>query len=76
MGLPKIDWRLLTDEERLQLLDQAWESFRELPESLPLPQSHRDELDRRQAAVDEGRMPMRPWAEVREEIRSKLRHDP
>ncbi len=76
MGLPKIDLDVLTDAERLQLLDQVWESFRQAPDSLPLTAAQRTELDRRQAAYDAGDMPVRPWQEVREEIRSRLRQRP
>ena len=76
MGLPKIDLNALTDAERLQLLDQVWESFRQVPDSLPVTPAQRAELDRRQAAYDSGDMPVRSWQVVREEIQSRLRHDP
>lgn len=75
MGLPKIDLDALTDAERLQLLDQVWESFRQSPESLPIPESHRREIDARQAEYEAGRMTARPWDEVREETRRRLRRD-
>ncbi|HEX5051998.1 MAG TPA: addiction module protein [Planctomycetota bacterium] len=73
MGLPRIDLTSLTDAERLQLLDEVWESFREAPDSLPLTDAQRTELERRQTAYDAGQMFARPWQEVREEIRSQLR---
>ncbi|MFY9345166.1 MAG: addiction module protein [Planctomycetota bacterium] len=76
MGIPKIDWNRLTDAERLELLDQAWESFRAAPDTLPLSQALRDELARRQAAYDAGKMSVRTWDEVREGIRARLRHTP
>lgn len=76
MGLPKIDWTKLSDAERLQLLDEAWESFRSAPESLPLTSAQAQEIDRRQAAYEDGSMPSRSWDLVREEIRKRLRHEP
>lgn len=76
MSLPKIDLSALTDAERLQLLDQVWESFRVDPQSLPVTTAQREELERRQAAYDRGDMRTRLWQEVREEIRSRLRPQP
>ncbi|MEO6595448.1 MAG: addiction module protein [Planctomycetota bacterium] len=76
MRLPHIDLRTLTDAERLELLDKIWESFRHAPESLPLTAAQRTELDRRQAAYDAGDMPVRPWEEVREEIKKRLLEHP
>ena len=75
MGIPKIDWTQLSDAERLQLLDAAWESFRSAPESLPLTPAQAREIDRRQAAYEDGSMPSRSWDLVREDIVKRLRHD-
>ncbi len=76
MALPKLDLSTLTDAERLQLLDQVWESFQQDPQSLPVTAAQRAELDRRQAAYDAGDMRTRSWQEVREEIRGRLRPHP
>lgn len=76
MSLPKIDLSTLTDAERLQLLDLVWESFCADPQSLPVTAAQRAELERRQAAYDRGEMRTRPWQEVREEIRGRLRPQP
>jgi len=74
MGLPKIDWTKLSDAERLQLLDEAWESFRSAPESLHLTSAQAQEIDRRQAAYEDGSMGSRSWHLVRDEIRNRIRH--
>lgn len=76
MALPRIDLSALTDAERLQLLDQVWESFRQDPQSLPVTTAQRAEPDRRQAAYDAGNLRTRSWQEVREEIRGRLRTQP
>jgi putative addiction module component (TIGR02574 family) len=34
-------------EERLRLVEDLWESIREFPDSLPITEGQRDELDRR-----------------------------
>ncbi|MFY9345525.1 MAG: addiction module protein [Planctomycetota bacterium] len=76
MGLPKIDVRTLTPDERLELMNQIWETFVEAPESLPLTEAQRAELDRRMKASDEGRMPTEPWEEVVKRLRLRLRKRP
>lgn len=73
MGLPKIDWAKLTDAERLQLLDAAWESFQAAPDTLSLTPARALEIDRRQADYEDGSMKARSWDVVREEIRERLR---
>ena len=76
MTKPKIDLTTMTDAERLDLLDRVWESFCAAPETLPLTDAQRDELDRRLTALDRGEMTVRPWHGVREEIRRELKNRP
>ncbi len=76
LGLPKIDWASLTDAERLQLLDAAWESFLVSPDTLPLTAAQVREIDARQATYESGAMQARSWDVVRAEIRERLRHLP
>lgn len=59
----------LSVDERLSLIDVLWESIEE--ESLPIPEAHAKELDRRLALYKEGKMEARPWEEVRQEIFGK-----
>ena len=42
-----IDISTLTIEQRLELLDEIWESLYETPQAIPLTQAQREELDRR-----------------------------
>jgi putative addiction module component (TIGR02574 family) len=72
MGMPRIAWASLTDAERLQLLDAAWESFVSAPGTLPLSPAQTREIDARQAAYESGAMPSRSWDVVRAEIRERL----
>jgi len=48
----------LSVAERILLIEELWESIAAEPASVPVPQSHRDELDRRLAAYekDPGRL--------------------
>jgi len=51
--------------DRLRAVEEIWESIVEAPESLPVPQSQRDELDRRLKLHQENPDAASPWEEVR-----------
>lgn len=42
-----IDINALSTDERLDLLDRLWDSLTSAPDSLPVTQEQREELDRR-----------------------------
>jgi putative addiction module component (TIGR02574 family) len=42
-----IDISTLTVEQRLELLDEIWESLYETPHAIPLTEAQREDLDRR-----------------------------
>jgi putative addiction module component (TIGR02574 family) len=54
----------LSSEDRLQLIGKIWESLTPI-DQLEIPESHRQELDRRLAAADADPSSARPWEEVR-----------
>ena len=47
-----IDIAGLSSEERLQLLEELWESLSATPEAIPLTSAQREELDRRLDELD------------------------
>jgi putative addiction module component (TIGR02574 family) len=47
-----IDIATLTQEERLRLLEQLWDSLSSTPEAIPLTDAQREELDRRLDELD------------------------
>lgn len=53
--------------ERLQLVGDVWDSIAATPESVPVPEWHKAELDRRLANPDPG--PSLTWDEVRAKLR-------
>lgn len=62
----------LSAEIRLQLIGEIWDSLSD--ESLgEIPESHREELDRRLAERERNPEASAPWKEVRERVRGKLR---
>ena len=66
-----IDIAKLSPEERLELLEQLWDSLSATPEAIPLTDAQREELDRRLDDLDhEGPVGI-PWNEVLDRIRSR-----
>jgi putative addiction module component (TIGR02574 family) len=59
----------LTDDQRLQLIEELWESLTTNKTVLPLTDWQKAELDRRMAMESE--QTGRPWSEILEELRQK-----
>ena len=55
-------------EERLKLAEAIWDSIAEVPESVPVSQAQRKELDRRLEAYYADPTGGTPWPEVRERL--------
>lgn len=60
----------LSQEERLQLLGEIWESLGPINQ-MDIPESHRQELDSRLANADADPSAAKPWEEVRKRLREK-----
>lgn len=59
----------LSAEHRLRLIEEIWESLS--TDSTAIPESHREELDRRIAAADADPIAGKPWEEVRARLRDE-----
>lgn len=68
----KSDLRKLPLDERIQLVEDLWDSIAADQSALPLTPEQRAELDRRLDAYEADGDPGRPAEEVIEEIRRKL----
>ncbi len=72
---PKIEE--LSPDERLELLEELWESLRQSPDNVPLTSTQREELDRRldelESDVSRGEELGIPWDVVLEQIRKHPR---
>jgi putative addiction module component (TIGR02574 family) len=66
-----IDLDRLSAEERLELLEQVWESLSETPQAIPLTNAQCDELDRRLDDLDRDGPVGIPWEEVLDRIRNR-----
>jgi len=59
----------LSPEERLELLEQLWDSLS--PEAIPMTEAQNEELDRRLDELDRDGPIGIPWNEVLERIRNR-----
>ena len=66
-----IDIVKLEPSERLDLLEQLWDSLSVTPGALPLTSAQREELDRRLDALDIEDPSSIPWDEVMQRIRNR-----
>lgn len=59
----------LSVAERIQLVEDIWDSIVAMPEALPVTEAQRQELDRRLEAHRQTPEASMPWAEVKKRIR-------
>lgn len=69
--LPHIGIEALTVAQRLELIGRLWDSIPDTPEALPVPEWHREELERRLEAADASPEAGIPWEQVRQELRRR-----
>ena len=62
----------LTVEQRLKLIGELWDAIPDSLEAMPVPDWHREELDRRLAAADANPDVGIPWEEVKKELSEDL----
>ena len=55
-------------EDKLDVLEQVWESLRETPEAVPVPDWQRRVLDERDARLRSGEAELIPWEEVKADL--------
>jgi putative addiction module component (TIGR02574 family) len=55
-------------EERIQLVEDIWDSIAELPESILVPEWHKEELEKRLDAYHTNPTEGTPWGEIKEKL--------
>jgi putative addiction module component (TIGR02574 family) len=63
----------LSVAERIQAVEDIWDSIAAVPEAVPLTEYQKAELDRRLEAYHRNPDAGAPWAKVRERIRNRPR---
>lgn len=61
----------MTVGEKLELIGELWDSIPDTLEDLPIPDSHRQELQRRIANADARPDAAIPWDEVKARLRNR-----
>lgn len=69
--LVKTDVLSLSVPERIQLVEDIWDTIAEAPEEVDLSEEQKAELDRRLDAYHQNPDEGTPWGLVRERIRSR-----
>ncbi|MDP3851659.1 MAG: addiction module protein [Luteolibacter sp.] len=59
--------------EKLELLEAVWAELAAAPDTIDVPQWHKDILDERQRAVDQGSMQSIDWEVAKEQISRRVR---
>jgi putative addiction module component (TIGR02574 family) len=59
--------------ERLDLIEDIWDSIADMPEQLPLTEAQKQELDRRLAAHQANPNEVIPWEEIKAQAEARLR---
>ena len=68
---PELDIQQLSVPERLELIGRLWDSIPDTTEALPVPEWHKEELERRLASADADPDSSIPWDEVKKRLRKR-----
>ena len=55
-------------EQRIQLVEDIWDSIAELPDSVEIPKWHKQELEKRLKAYHDNPNECSPWSEVKKSV--------
>jgi putative addiction module component (TIGR02574 family) len=68
LGMSIAEIRRLPLNEKLQIMEALWEDLRAHAEDLDVPEWHKEVLDSRRRAVEEGREKVLDWDEVKSSL--------
>ena len=71
MSIVRKEIQSLSVSDRLQLLEEIWDSLVETPEAVPVTAAQRKELARRRRAHARNPSGAKPWTEVRARLRRR-----
>jgi putative addiction module component (TIGR02574 family) len=71
MARPNLNIKELTKDERLDLIEELWDSLAATPSEIALTDAQRKELDRRLEEMDRDDNLGIPWDEVVSQIRQR-----
>lgn len=65
--------RKLPMKEKLALLEAVWEEISPYPDELEVPQWHKDILNERREASEQGQVRILDWEDAKKEIEAAIR---
>ena len=66
-----VEVRQLPLAEKIEIMEAIWEDLRAQAERVPVPQWHRDLLNERRKAVEEGREEVFDWDSIKDSLPSR-----
>jgi putative addiction module component (TIGR02574 family) len=73
LPLPPPGFDDLTPDDQIEYVQSLWDRIAAKPEQVPVPEWHREVIRQRMADHEGSPAEGRPWDNVREEIRGKLK---
>ena len=71
LPIPPAGFDALSIEEQIDYVQSLWDHIAARPEQVPVPDWHKDLLNSRQKAVEEGREKILDWDTVKNSLGSK-----
>jgi hypothetical protein len=63
----------MTTQDKLRAMEELWAELSRIPETVPVPDWHREVLDLREQAVEDGEAVFSDWADARRRILDQTR---
>jgi putative addiction module component (TIGR02574 family) len=70
-NIKDFDFSQLSAADRIMLAQKLWDSVDDQPKAVPLTTAQREELDRRLAELETGKVQGIPWSAVRDTLRTR-----
>lgn len=61
----------MTTEDKIRTMETIWEDLSKNAESMPFPSWHKDILDEREKAIEDGKEQFIDWDEAKKQIQNK-----
>jgi hypothetical protein len=62
----------MTTEDKIRTMDKIWEDLCKKVESIPSPPWHKDILEERERAIENGKEKFIDWSEAKRQIEDKI----
>lgn len=70
--MPTLPLEQMTVEEKLQVMEEIWSALSRNQDQVPVPQWHKDVLDRREKLIEEGKATFVDWETAKKRIADRI----